>query len=378
MIIRNIQKIQIKNIKLKNNPTGYNLTNICKKKLEDFENLEKKFKKSRQKDRQCASPGDIAISSNRKINILKFKLGKNDKTPLRKNTERSFKKNNEKVNTDNENSIISILDDKAKDIYSQGIRFSSVKKKKRCDDMDCNDLSQIYRSKKINNNNNNFIIRNYKTNMNGNNNNNNLNEKNSFTKESEIDHYFIINRNNNNNLRKSLSKESGSHSYLPWNLEGNNARINKSNNKGNMIDSYLNHIIQIDKKNNFENTLKNINEYKKIKKNHEIHYICNENIIQNNDIDKNNNYNNNLEQKFNEEKIKDKKLKKKNKSIYNANNNFRENKNMAKAGYNDTINNKDEPISHREGTKIKSKRRILSTRVHIRGVNSSKNFNNIL
>ena len=51
---------------------------------------------------------------------------------------------------------------------------------------------------------------------------------------------------------------------------------------------------------------------------------------------------------------------------------------MAKAGYNDTINNKDEPISHREGTKIKSKRRILSTRVHIRGVNSSKNFNNIL
>ena len=377
MIIRNIQRIQIKNIKLKNNPTGYNLTNICKKKLEDFENLEKNFKKSRQKERQCASPGEIAISSNKKINILKFKLGKNDKTPLRKNTERSFKKNNEKENTDNDNSIISILDDKTKDIYSQGIRFSSVKKKKNCDDMSCNDLSQICRSKKINDNNN-FLIRNYKTNINRNNN-NNVNEKNSFTKESEIDHYFIINRNNNNHIRKSLSKESGSHSYLPWNLEGNNARINKSNNKGNMIDSYLNHIMQIDKKNNFENTLKNINEYKKIKKNHEIHYICNENIIQNNDIDKNNNYNNNnLEQKYNEEKIKDKKLKKKNKSIYKANNNFRENKNMAEAGYNDTINNKDEPISYREGIKIKSKRRILSTRVHIRGVNSSKNFNNIL
>ena len=44
MIIRNIQRIQIKNIKLKNNPTGYNLTNICKKNLED-DNLELSKKK---------------------------------------------------------------------------------------------------------------------------------------------------------------------------------------------------------------------------------------------------------------------------------------------------------------------------------------------
>ena len=73
-------------------------------------------------------------------------------------------------------------------------------------------------------------------------------------------------------------------------------------------------------------------------------------------------------------------MKNKNKSIYtkNKNNNFKENKNLAMAGYNDTINNRDEPISYREGAKIKGKRRILSTRVHIRGVNSSKNFNNIL
>ena len=51
---------------------------------------------------------------------------------------------------------------------------------------------------------------------------------------------------------------------------------------------------------------------------------------------------------------------------------------MAEAGYNDTINNKDELMSYRERVKMKGKRRILSTRVHIRGVNSSKNFNNIL
>lgn len=53
-------------------------------------------------------------------------------------------------------------------------------------------------------------------------------------------------------------------------------------------------------------------------------------------------------------------------------------KNISKAGYNDTINNNEEPISYRGKAQIKGKRRILSTRVHIRGVNSSKNFNNIL
>ena len=374
MIIRNIQRIQIKNIKLKNNPTGYNLTNICKKKLEDFDCLEKyNLKKSKQKERQCASPGDIIASSNKKINILKFKLGKNDPTPIRKHTERSFKKNSEGENLkENDNSIISIIDEKTKDIYSQGIRFSSVKKKKNNDDMSCNELSQISRSKNVNNNI--FLIRNYKTNINRNNN-NNLNDKNSFTKDSEIENYFVINRNNN--LRKSLSKESGSHSYLPWNLEGTNAKLNKSNNKGNMIESYLNHVLQIDKKNNFDNGLKNINEYKNIKKKHnDTHYIYNENIVPNNDINKN--YK--IEQKFEGGQIKDKKIKAKNKSIYNINknNNFKENKNLVEAGYNDTINNRDEPISYREGIKIKGKRRILSTRVHIRGVHSSKNFNNIL
>ena len=30
-----------------------------------------------------------------------------------------------------------------------------------------------------------------------------------------------------------------------------------------MIESYLNLVLQIDKKNNFDNNLKNINEYKK-------------------------------------------------------------------------------------------------------------------
>ena len=238
--------------------------------------------------------------------------------------------------------------------------------------MSCNELSQICRSKNINNNI--FLIRNYKTNINRNNI-NNLNDKNSFTRDSEIDNYFAINRNQN--LRKSSSKESGSHSYLPWNLEGSNAKLNISNNKGNMIESYLNQVLQIDKKNNLENGLKNINEYKKIKKRHnETHYIYNENILPNNDINKN--YI--VEQKLEEGQIKDKKMKNKNKSIYtkNKNNNFKENKNLAMAGYNDTINNRDEPISYREGAKIKGKRRILSTRVHIRGVNSSKNFNNIL
>ena len=247
-----------------------------------------------------------------------------------------------------------------------------MKKKKNSDDMSCNELSQISRSKNVNNNI--FLIRNYKTNINRNNN-NNLNDKNSFTKDSEIENYFVINRNNN--LRKSLSKESGSHSYLPWNLEGTNAKLNKSNNKGNMIESYLNHVLQIDKKNNFDNGLKNINEYKNIKKKHnDTHYIYNENIIPNNDINKN--YK--IEQKLEGGQIKDKKIKAKNKSIYNINknNNFKENKNLVEAGYNDTINNRDEPISYREGIKIKGKRRILSTRVHIRGVHSSKNFNNIL
>ena len=368
MIIRNIQRIQIKNIKLKNNPTGYNLTNICKKKFADFENPERNdLKKSRPKNRNCASPGDIGLN-NKKINILKFKLGKNEPVPNRKNTEKSFKKKKDvENNNDNDNSIISIIDDKTKDIYSHPIRFSSVKKKKISDDMSNNDLSQVCQSKKVNKNN--FLIRNYKTNINRNNNNNNnyvASNKNSFTKESENDNFFIINKNNQ--MKKSLSKESDSHSYLPWNFENTNSITNKSNNKGNLVDSYLNHIIQIDKKNNIDNNLKNINEYKKVNNNNNINYIYNEDILQNNELK---NYYPG-EQKFGEQQIKNQRIKN---TINNKN--FKENKNLVKAGYNDTITNRGEPISYREDDKIKGKKRILSTRVHIRGVNSSKNFNNI-
>ena len=367
-IIRNIQRIQIKNIKLKNNPTGYNLTNICKKKLENFDFSEKNnLKKSKQKERQCASPDDNIVTS-KKINIIKFNLGKNDPTTVRKETERSFKKNNEGENiNENENTIISLVDEKAKDIYSQGIRFSSVKKSKNKDDMSCNDISHIFRSKNINNNN--FFIKNYKTNIKRNNNNNNkLKDKNSFTKDSEADFYLLINRKNN--FRKSLSKESISQSYLNWNI----SKLNKSNNKGNMVESYLNQLLQIDKKNNCQNALNNINEYKNIK-NNDKHYIYNEKILPNKNINKN--YA--VEQKCEGGQINDKKIQNKNKSIYNKkNNNFKENKQLAEAGYNDTINNKDEPISYRGDVKIKGKRRILSTRVHIRGVNGPKNYKNIL
>ena len=360
MIIRNIQRIQIKNIKLKNHPTGYNLTNICKKKLIDEAILEKNnLIKSKHKNRQCDSPGDVGLS-NKKINILKFKLGKNDPTPIRKQTEKSFKKNKEIENyNENDNSTVSIINDKTKDAYSHAIRFSSVKKKKISDDASCNDFSEFCCSKKVNKNN--FIIRNYKTNMERNTN-IEIQNKNSFTKESEMDNYFIINRNNN--MRKSLSKESSSHSYMKWNFDNINAVINNSNQKGNMIESYLNNVLKVEKKNNFENNIKNVNEYKKRnKKKNNTHYIYNENIVQNNNEFEQNNKEGNKKSKNNKNNYKD---------------NVKENKNISKAGYNDTINNNEEPISYRGKAQIKGKRRILSTRVHIRGVNSSKNFNNIL
>lgn len=73
-----------------------------------------------------------------------------------------------------------------------------------------------------------------------------IQNKNSFTKESEMDNYFIINRNNN--MRKSLSKESSSHSYMKWNFDNINAVINNSNQKGNMIESYLNNVLKVEKK----------------------------------------------------------------------------------------------------------------------------------
>lgn len=60
------------------------------KKLIDEAILEKNnLIKSKHKNRQCDSPGDVGLS-NKKINILKFKLGKNDPTPIRKQTEKKF------------------------------------------------------------------------------------------------------------------------------------------------------------------------------------------------------------------------------------------------------------------------------------------------
>jgi hypothetical protein len=372
MIVRNIQRIQIKNIKLKNNPTGYNLTNICKKKLIDMENPEKNMKKSRPKNRQCASPGDIGLN-NKKINILKFKLGKNEPITGRKNTEKSFKKIKDEENGNN-NSIILINENKAKDKYSHPMQFSSIKNKQINDEIN-EDISNISKSKIDNNNN--CIIRNYKANINKNNNiiyNNNIvnniaSNRNSFTKDSENDNYFLVNRNNQ--MKKSLSKESESHSYLPWNAENTNSIINKSNNKANLADSFLNMIKQTDKKPNPDNKLTNINEYKKIIKNNNnnTNHVYNEVILQNNEIKNGYIY----EQKNEDYKTKSKKIN----EMVNNKNNLKEKRNVGKLGYNDTIYNKEEPISYREGEKIKGRRRILSTKVHIRGVNSSKNFNNI-
>ena len=372
MIVRNIQRIQIKNIKLKNNPTGYNLTNICKKKLIDMENPEKNMKKSRPKNRQCASPGDIGLN-NKKINILKFKLGKNEPITGRKNTEKSFKKIKDEENGNN-NSIILINENKAKDKYSPPMQFSSIKNKQINDEIN-EDISNISKSKIDNNNN--CIIRNYKANINKNNNiiyNNNIvnniaSNRNSFTKDSENDNYFLVNRNNQ--MKKSLSKESESHSYLPWNAENTNSIINKSNNKANLADSFLNMIKQTDKKPNPDNKLTNINEYKKIIKNNNnnTNHVYNEVILQNNEIKNGYIY----EQKNEDYKTKSKKIN----EMVNNKNNLKEKRNVGKLGYNDTIYNKEEPISYREGEKIKGRRRILSTKVHIRGVNSSKNFNNI-
>ena len=53
-------------------------------------------------------------------------------------------------------------------------------------------------------------------------------------------------------------------------------------------------------------------------------------------------------------------------------NNFRKND-----GYHDTIDNKGGEKSNYKGAKLKGKKRILSTRVHIHGIKSSKNLNDI-
>ena len=98
---------------------------------------------------------------------------------------------------------------------------------------------------------------------------------------------------------------------MPCNLEDTNAKLNKSNKKYNMIESYLNQVLQIDNKNNFDNTLKNVDEYKKkIKKNSDTNYIYNENMLPNNDNTKNFI----VEQKNEGVKIRDKINKNKNKN----------------------------------------------------------------
>lgn len=353
MIIRNIQRIQIKNIKLKNNPTGYNLTNICQKKLQDFdqnEKDEKNLKKSKLKSRQCASPGDVGLS-NRKINILKFKLDRNEATPDRKNTEKLFKQRREVENfnangKDYDNSIISIIPEKAKDTYSHFIKFSSVRRKPREDsNSHNNDLSQFCNSKKTNINHE----QNYKININSK---TNL-LKNSLTKESDIENYYIADKNNNQ-IRKSLSKESDSHSYFKRKSDKSNALyINQSNINGKVGESHLN---QFHKDNNDKNNC-----------------LYNGINLVNND---NNNYNGNINNYIKNEggKSLDKYKKSKNKNYVN-NHIIKQNGNLLKDKYNDTINNRDDLTTQREGMRMKGRRRILSTRVHIRGVNSSKNFN---
>lgn len=384
--VRNMQRIHIKNVKLKNNQTGtgYNLTNFRKKQISDLDNINinsnnKNYtKKNKQKNINFASPSDFIIDG-KKLNMLKFKLGKNYVSPNRKITEKSIKRNNDMDNSiDKENSIISLFDNKTKDNFSNGIKFNSVRKKKLSDEMSCNELSQILKAKK-NNNENNFPIRNYKTNFNlnnininninnANNLNNNISNNNNnivpYRKESEVESYMMNNRNNL--MKKSLSKEPGSLSQFPWNFSNSNTNtiMNKSNNKGNVGKTYLNQILQAEKKNNsninmnnnFENNLRNekkinINKnniYKDIaikqKKGIDIQYI--------------------YEQK--QEKSA------KNRKLRNNLNNFGKND-----GYHDTIDNKGEPSSYR-GVKIKGKKRILSTRVHIRGIKSSKNFNDVL
>ena len=373
LAVRNIQRIHIKNVKFKNNQTGYNLTNFRKKQISDLDNIninsnDKNFtKKNKQKNINFASPSDFIIDG-KKLNMLKFKLSKNYVSPNRKITEKSMKNNKDLENSnEKENSIISLFDNKTRDNLNNGIKFNSVRKKKISDEMSSNELSQILRTKKVNENN--FPIRNYKTNFNLNNINinninngndininNNINENNinPFRKESEAENYFLINRNCQ--VKKSLSKEPGSQSQLPWHFSNSNTNtiMNKSNNKGN---SYLNQILQADKKNmnnNFENNLKN---EKKV--------IINKNTNIYKDIAIKNkkglNYQYIYEQKQ-EKSAKNRKLR----------NNFRKNE-----GYHDTIDNKGEPSSYR-GVKIKGKKRILSTRVHIRGIKSSKNFNDIL
>ena len=375
--VRNMQRIHIKNVKLKENQTGYNLTNFRKKQISNLENINvnnnKNFaKKNKQKNMNFASPSDFIIDG-QTINKLKFKLGKNYISPNRKITEKSMRRNKNLENSkEKDNSSISLFDNKTKDNLTNEIKFNSVRKKKISDKMNVNERSQFSREQDIieNINDNNFLIRNYKTNFNLNNINiNNINNGNEISikhnidnnkinfprKESEIDNYFIINRNIK--VKNSLSKEAGSQPQLPWGFSNSNTNtiMNKSNNKGNIGNIYLNHIVQAEKKNNSNyNFEKNLKNEISLNKNN----IYKDIIIKNK---KDLNYQYFYEQKQ-EKSAKNRKLR----------NNFRKND-----GYHDTIDNKGGEKSNYKGAKIKGKKRILSTRVHIHGIKSSKNFNDI-
>ena len=371
---RNMQRIHIKNVKLKNNQIGYNLTNFRKKQISDLDNIninnneKKSTKNNKQKNMNYASPSDF-IADGKKLNVLKFKLGKNYISPNRKNTEKSVKRNNNFENSiDKENSIKSLFDNKKKDNNENGVKFNSVRKKKLSDKVNSNnDLSQILLAKKQNENN--FPIRNYKTNFNINNlNNNNQNNNNNniiqILKESEADNIFIINRNNP--VKKSLSKEINSQPQIPWHFSNSNANtiMNKSNNKGNVGKSYLNQILQIEKKNNAN--INNNNFEKNLKNEKKININKQNNIYK--DIAIKNNKGINYQFVYEQKQEKSAK----NRKLRNNLNNYGKIE-----SYHDTIDNKGEPNSYR-GVKIKGKRRILSTRVHIRGIKSSKNFKDIL
>ena len=133
--VRNMQRIHIKNVKLKENQTGYNLTNFRKKQISNLENINinnnKNFpKKNKQKNMNFASPSDFIIDG-QTINKLKFKLGKNYISPNRKITEKSMRRNKNLENSkEKDNSSISLFDNKTKDNLTNEIKFNSVRKKK--------------------------------------------------------------------------------------------------------------------------------------------------------------------------------------------------------------------------------------------------------
>ena len=173
-------------------------------------------------------------------------------------------------------------------------------------------------------------------------------------------------------MKKCILNESDSHSYLPLDLNKVNSFMNKSNNKGNIHNTYLNNFAHVDNKNNINN-IENIfiYEYKKITNKKYTNHLYKDSLRQNNELK------NMFEKKYDGSKINNPKIK-------NIINNYlfkEKNNNLNSKGNYDVISNldreKDELTSYREGSTIKGKRRFLSTRVHICGANSSKNFNNV-